>query len=110
MPRLHKFSDPPELLVVHLIGQNVRGDGNPLQSRAHHRDIRRRRDEHLHGKQGKGEGHDQRCRIFEALQQATPFGAGETFHGRVKENPPRLFGDNDRPEGSELGHGVERID
>ena len=56
VPRLHRSSDPPELLVVQLIGRNVRGDGNPLQSRAHHREIRRRRDEHLHGKQGKGRG------------------------------------------------------
>ena len=67
VPRLHKFGDSPELLVVHLVGSNICGDGNLLQSRAHHREARRRKDNHLCGKQGKGEGHSGRCQIFEVL-------------------------------------------
>ena len=99
MPRLHKFGDPLELLGIHLIYRDFHDDGNSLQSRAHHRETQRGNNDHLHRKQGKGEGHSGRCQIFEVLQQTTPFGTGETFHGRVKENTPRLFGTtNEREE------------
>ena len=79
---------------MHLVGRNVRGDGKVLQPRAHHREVRRREDDHLHGKQGKREGNSERSQILEALQQATPFGARESFHGHVKENAPHFFGND----------------
>ena len=52
---------------------------------------------------------------FRGFAAGDAFGAGEIFHDRVKDNPLRLFGDDDRKkrylvEGSGLGHGVERID
>ena len=100
---------------MHLIGRYVRGDRNIHQSRAHPREVRRRKDEHLHGKLNKREGHDKRHQVIELLLQATPFGASETFDGRVKESVPRFFRDDGpdrggRFEGSEMGHGIERID
>ena len=41
---------------MHLIGRNVRGDRTPLQSRAHHREIRRRKNDHPHGSRAKERG------------------------------------------------------
>ena len=113
MSRLHKFGDPSELLVVHHIGRNVRGDRNVLQPRAHHREFRRPKDERLHGNWGKWEGHNERSQIFEVLQKATPLWAGETFRGCGKESAPHLFGNDDRKrrgrqvEGSESVHSIE---
>ena len=113
MPRLHKFSDPLELLVAHHIGWNVRSDGNVLQPREHHLEVRRPKDDRLHGNRDKWEGHNERSYIFEVLQKATPLWAGETFHGRGKESAPHLFGDDDRKrrgrrvDGSESAHGIE---